>query len=59
MLNTEQLAAAALALWNADETKQVISPLTEAYPEIDVVDAYGIQLLNINKRLEAGALVRG
>lgn len=59
MLNTEQLAAAAFALWNADVTKQVIAPLTETYPEIDVVDAYEVQLANIRKRLEAGAVVRG
>jgi 2-keto-4-pentenoate hydratase len=59
MLNTEEVAAAALALWNADETKQVIGPLTDMYPGIDVVDAYEIQLVNIRKRIAAGAQVRG
>jgi 2-keto-4-pentenoate hydratase len=59
MLTPDQHAAAALALWNADETKDSIAPLTETYPDIDVVDAYEIQLINIRKKLEAGALVRG
>ena len=59
MLNTEQRAAAAEALRVAEETRISISPLTDAYPDIDVVDAYEIQLLNIRRRVEAGALVRG
>jgi 2-keto-4-pentenoate hydratase len=59
MLDTEQLEAAALALWDAEATKVVIGPLTEAYPTIDVVDAYEIQLVNIRRRLAAGAQVRG
>ena len=59
MLNDDQRAAAARALWDADATKQTIDPLTETYPDIDVVDAYEIQLANIRRRLDAGALVRG
>ena len=59
MLNTEQLEAAALALRTAEETRQVIGPLTDTYPGIDVVDAYEIQLVNIRKRVAEGALVRG
>lgn len=59
MLNDDQRADAARALWDADATKQTIAPLTETYPEIDVVDAYEIQLANIRRRLDAGALVRG
>ncbi|MFN8020131.1 MAG: 2-keto-4-pentenoate hydratase [Acidimicrobiales bacterium] len=59
MLTADQQAAAALALWDADQTKQSIAPLTESYPDIDVVDAYEIQLTNIRRRLDAGALVRG
>ncbi len=59
MLNDDQRAAAARALWDADATKQTIAPLTETYPDIDVVDAYEIQLANIRRRLDAGALVRG
>ena len=59
MLSTEQRQAAADALWAADETKQPIAPLTETYPDFDVVDSYEIQLINIARRLAAGALVRG
>ncbi|HNJ96662.1 MAG TPA: 2-keto-4-pentenoate hydratase [Ilumatobacteraceae bacterium] len=59
MLNTEQRAAAAEALRIAEQTRVAMSPLTDAYADIDVVDAYEIQLLNIRRRLDAGALVRG
>ena len=59
MLKPEQLDAAALALWTADATKQVIGPLTETYPGIDVVDAYHVQLANVRRRVAAGARVRG
>ncbi len=59
MLTQDRHQAAALALWNADESKQPIAPLTETFPGIDVVDAYEIQLANIRRRIEAGALVRG
>ena len=47
--------AAAAVLWEADQTKVPIAPLTETWPELDVVDAYEIQLLNIRRRLDAGA----
>ncbi|HEY8092296.1 MAG TPA: 2-oxopent-4-enoate hydratase, partial [Acidimicrobiales bacterium] len=50
---------AADALWQADQTKDTIAPLTETWPEIDVVDAYEIQRVNIARRLDAGAVVRG
>ena len=40
-------------------SRRPIPPLRETWPEIDVVDAYEIQLLNIRRRLEAGAGVRG
>ncbi len=59
MLTTEELEAAAVALRTAEATRQVIGPLTDAYPGIDVVDAYEIQLINIRKRLAEGAQVRG
>ena len=59
MLSPDQHSAAALALWEADQTKQSIAPLTETHPDIDVVDAYEIQLINIRRKLEAGALIRG
>ncbi|MDO8361885.1 MAG: 2-keto-4-pentenoate hydratase, partial [Actinomycetota bacterium] len=39
--------------------KEVIAPLTDSYADIDVVDAYEIQLINIRKRLAAGRVIRG
>lgn len=59
MLSPEQRQAAALALRNAEETKISIAPLTEQYPEIDVVDAYEIQLINIAHRVANGGQIRG
>jgi 2-keto-4-pentenoate hydratase len=59
MLNREQQEAAALALRGAEASREVIAPLTDTYPGIDVVDAYEVQLINIRDRLAAGAVVRG
>ena len=59
MLSAEQRQAAALALRNAEATKVSVDPLTDQYPDIDVVDAYEIQLLNIRHRVSNGAQVRG
>ena len=52
----EQLAA---DLAEAERTRAPMSPLTDAYPDIDVVDAYEIQLINIRRRLAEGATVVG
>ena len=52
----EQLAADLAA---AERTRAPMSPLTDAYPDIDVVDAYEIQLINIRRRLAEGATVVG
>ena len=59
MLSTEERRGAAQALWDADLSKQAIAALTETYEGIDVVDAYYVQLANIERRIAAGALVRG
>ncbi|MGH3637184.1 MAG: 2-keto-4-pentenoate hydratase, partial [Mycobacterium sp.] len=52
----EQLAA---DLAQAERSRQPIAPLTAAHPEIDVVDAYQIQLINIRQRVAEGARVVG
>lgn len=59
MLSTEQRRAAADALWDADRAKAPIAPLTETYPDFDVVDAYEVQLINIARQTADGAIVRG
>lgn len=59
MLDTAQRAAAADLLWTAERDRSPIAPLAATYLGIDVSDAYEIQLLNIRRRLAAGATVRG
>jgi len=46
-------------LAQAERSRQPVAPLTAGHPDIDVVDAYEIQLANIADRLKAGAIVRG
>ncbi|GAB09487.1 2-hydroxypenta-2,4-dienoate hydratase [Gordonia araii NBRC 100433] len=46
-------------LARAEETAVAIDPPTTAHPELDVVDAYEIQLINIRRRLANGAAVAG
>jgi 2-keto-4-pentenoate hydratase len=58
-LDQTQRATVAGLLWAADQDRAPIDPLTDSFPGIDVVDAYEIQLINIRRRLAAGAQVRG
>lgn len=51
--------ALAADLAQAERSRQPIAPLTAAHPEIDVVDAYEIQLINIRRRVAEGARVVG
>ncbi|MBA9007173.1 2-keto-4-pentenoate hydratase [Thermomonospora cellulosilytica] len=59
MLTEEQRREAADRLRDAELDRAPIPPLTESLPGIDAVDAYEIQLINIRRRLAAGAVVRG
>jgi 2-keto-4-pentenoate hydratase len=59
MLDSTQRTTAAELLWAAERDLAPISPLTETFPGIDVVDAYEIQLANIRRKIAAGARVRG
>ena len=52
----EQLAA---DLAQAERSRVPISPLTDENPDIDVVDSYEIQLINIRQRVAEGARVVG
>ncbi|MGC5255746.1 2-keto-4-pentenoate hydratase [Gordonia sp. DT218] len=52
----EQIAA---DLWNSEKAAVAIDRPTDTHPDLDVVDAYEIQLINIRKRLDAGAKVAG
>src|ERR1700719_3168590 len=46
-------------LAQAERSRQPVAPLTAGHPEIDVVDAYEIQLINIRQRVAEGARVVG
>ena len=59
MLSDEERRGAADALAIAEADRAPIGRLTDKWPDMDVVDAYEIQLLNIAKKLDAGAVVRG
>ncbi|OPG09663.1 2-keto-4-pentenoate hydratase [Microbispora sp. GKU 823] len=59
MLDEALRADAAGRLRAAERDRAPIEPLTDTYPDIDVVDAYEIQLANIRGRLAAGARVYG
>lgn len=52
----EELAA---DLAQAERSRIAIDPLTSENPDIDVVDAYEIQLINIRRRVAKGARVVG
>ncbi len=59
MLPAEVREKLAADLADAERTREPISPLTERHPDIDVVDAYEIQLINIRSKVAAGARVIG
>jgi 2-keto-4-pentenoate hydratase len=53
------LAAAAEALFRAQEDRAPIAPLTGTWEGIDVTAAYEVQLANIARRVDAGDTVQG
>ena len=59
MLSTAARAELAADLAEAERTRVPMSPLIVAYPDIDVVDAYEIQLINIRQRIAESAVVVG
>ena len=46
-------------LWEADRTAKPVAPLTDRHPDLDIEDAYAIQTLNVDRRVEAGQRVIG
>jgi 2-keto-4-pentenoate hydratase len=59
MLSSAIRAELAAVLADAERSRVPTTPLTAAHPDIDVVDAYEIQLINIRARLDDGARVIG
>ncbi len=59
MLSDEVREAVARTLATAERDRTPVPPLRDTWPDLDVVDSYTIQLLNIADRLRDGATVRG
>ncbi len=59
MLSVATRDELAADLAQAERSGEPIAPLTAAHPDIDVVDAYEIQLINIRQRVAEGARVLG
>lgn len=58
-LTDAQVKELADALWNAEETHEFISPLTESYPDLSPDDAYRVQEQVLQYRLGSGRKVVG
>lgn len=52
-LSTEKVSELARALHKAEHDRQPIAPLTDTYPDMDVGDAYAIQIALIDERIAA------
>ena len=59
MLRSDTRVELAAELAEAERTRVPLSPLTSVHPDIDVVDAYEIQLINIRRRVAGGSVVVG
>ena len=59
MLNEETRATLAQRLWDAEAGVTPIAPLTDDHPDLTPDDAFEIQLVNIRRKLDAGAAVTG
>ena len=57
MLTTEQREALARRLRLAEADRAPIPPLTESHADLDVVDAYEVQLINIRRRMASTGVV--
>lgn len=58
-MNADERATAAKMLVTAELDGVPIDPLVESWPAMDVVDAYEVQLINVRRRVAAGATIRG
>jgi 2-keto-4-pentenoate hydratase len=59
MLTDDVRLEVADALLAAERDRTPIAKVVDTFPGMDVVDSYEVQLLNIRRRLDAGATVRG
>jgi 2-keto-4-pentenoate hydratase len=59
MPDQQLLADLADQLWEADRARAPVEPLTDRHRGLDVSDGYAIQTRNIERRVAAGAHIRG
>jgi 2-keto-4-pentenoate hydratase len=59
MLSDSLRTEVAARLAEAERDRSPIAPLRETYADLDVVDAYEIQLINIRRRIAEGARIHG
>jgi 2-keto-4-pentenoate hydratase len=58
-MDTVARAEAAQKLFDAYASRKPIEPLIKSYPDMTVTDSYEIQRLQIRRRVDAGARIRG
>jgi 2-keto-4-pentenoate hydratase len=58
-LSQDQVKELAAALYEAEQDRAPISPLTDAHPDMDISDAYAVQLEGVRLRTEKGAKIAG
>jgi len=56
---TQRHTQLADALWEAETSRTPIAPLTEQFDDLVIEDAYAIQGINVQRRLDAGARAIG
>lgn len=59
MLTEDARAQLAQRLWDAEHDVAPVAPLTDEYPDLTSGEAFEIQLVNIRRKLDAGARVTG
>ena len=59
MLPTEDVIAAATALYNAEADRRQIAPLTLRFPDMDMEDAYAIQKAWVDRKIADGRKITG
>jgi len=59
MLSTEDIAAAANQLYEAEKNRVQIAPLTLNHPEMDMDDAYAVQKAWVDRKIADGRKVTG
>lgn len=59
MLSSDDVAAAAEALYEAEKNREQITPLTLGHPDMDMNDAYAIQKAWVDRKIRDGRQVTG